>query len=114
LADINKDTVDFMPNFDETEKEPTVLDVNIGNAIDAFSKDEITPNEGHPVTEITEEPEMEQPAEKKEEELPFEKFFGVKPEGRTTEKISLIPPDDFEEDDDELKFRGFFKKKNKK
>ena len=25
LADINKDTVDFMPNFDETEKEPTVL-----------------------------------------------------------------------------------------
>ncbi|MCD8224924.1 MAG: DNA gyrase subunit A [Clostridiales bacterium] len=25
LADINKNTVDFMPNFDETEKEPTVL-----------------------------------------------------------------------------------------
>jgi DNA gyrase subunit A len=25
LADINKDTVDFMPNFDETEKEPTIL-----------------------------------------------------------------------------------------
>ena len=25
LADINKDTVDFSPNFDETEKEPTVL-----------------------------------------------------------------------------------------
>lgn len=25
LADINKDTVDFDPNFDETEKEPTVL-----------------------------------------------------------------------------------------
>ena len=25
LADINKDTVDFMPNFDETEKEPMVL-----------------------------------------------------------------------------------------
>lgn len=24
-ADINKDTVDFVPNFDETEKEPTVL-----------------------------------------------------------------------------------------
>ncbi len=24
-ADINKDTVDFIPNFDETEKEPTVL-----------------------------------------------------------------------------------------
>ena len=25
LADINKDTVDFAPNFDDTEKEPTVL-----------------------------------------------------------------------------------------
>ena len=25
LADLNKDTVDFVPNFDETEKEPTVL-----------------------------------------------------------------------------------------
>ena len=25
LADINKDTVDFVPNFDETEKEPAVL-----------------------------------------------------------------------------------------
>ena len=25
LADIGKDTVDFVPNFDETEKEPIVL-----------------------------------------------------------------------------------------
>ena len=25
LADINKDTVDFQPNFDETEREPVVL-----------------------------------------------------------------------------------------
>ena len=25
LADINKETVDFVPNFDETEKEPSVL-----------------------------------------------------------------------------------------
>ena len=25
IADINKDTVEFVPNFDETEKEPTVL-----------------------------------------------------------------------------------------
>ena len=25
LADINKDTVDFVPNFDDTENEPTVL-----------------------------------------------------------------------------------------
>ena len=30
LADINKDTVDFAPNFDETEKEPTVLPSRYG------------------------------------------------------------------------------------
>ena len=29
LADLDKDVVDFMPNFDETEKEPTVLPVKI-------------------------------------------------------------------------------------
>ncbi|GFI71046.1 hypothetical protein IMSAG250_00233 [Clostridiales bacterium] len=104
-------------DISEPEKEPSMIDVNLDHAIDAFSKDEITPVEGHPVAEITEEPEMEQPAENvesSEEELPFETFFNVKAEGRTNEKISLIPPDDFEEDDDELKFRGFFKKKNKK
>lgn len=33
LADINKDTVDFMPNFDETEKEPVVLPVRVPNLL---------------------------------------------------------------------------------
>ena len=33
LADINKDTVDFDPNFDETEKEPEVLPVKIPNLL---------------------------------------------------------------------------------
>ncbi len=33
LADINKDTVDFMPNFDETEKEPTVLPARFPNLL---------------------------------------------------------------------------------
>ena len=33
LADINKDTVDFIPNFDETEKEPTVLPARIPNLL---------------------------------------------------------------------------------
>ncbi|MBQ5951544.1 MAG: DNA gyrase subunit A [Lachnospiraceae bacterium] len=33
LADINKDTVDFVPNFDETEKEPTVLPSRIPNLL---------------------------------------------------------------------------------
>ncbi|MCR4675236.1 MAG: DNA gyrase subunit A [Lachnospiraceae bacterium] len=33
LADINKDTVDFMPNFDETEKEPTILPARYPNLL---------------------------------------------------------------------------------
>ena len=33
LADINKDTVDFAPNFDETEKEPVVLPVKVPNLL---------------------------------------------------------------------------------
>ena len=33
LADNNKDTVDFQPNFDETEKEPTVLPSRIPNLL---------------------------------------------------------------------------------
>ncbi len=32
-ADINKDTVDFAPNFDETEKEPTVLPSRFPNLL---------------------------------------------------------------------------------
>ncbi len=31
LADLDKDVVDFMPNFDETEKEPVVLPVRLPN-----------------------------------------------------------------------------------
>ena len=33
LADINKNTVDFVPNFDETEKEPTVLPARFPNLL---------------------------------------------------------------------------------
>ena len=33
LADIGKDTVDFVPNFDETEKEPTVLPSRFPNLL---------------------------------------------------------------------------------
>ena len=33
LADINKDTVDFVPNFDETEKEPMVLPSRFPNLL---------------------------------------------------------------------------------
>ena len=33
IADINKNTVDFIPNFDETEKEPTVLPARYPNLL---------------------------------------------------------------------------------
>ena len=33
LADINKNTVDFVPNFDETEKEPSVLPSRFPNLL---------------------------------------------------------------------------------
>ena len=33
VADINKDTVDFVPNFDETEKEPAVLPARFPNLL---------------------------------------------------------------------------------
>ncbi len=33
LADLDKDVVDFVPNFDETEKEPSVLPVRVPNLL---------------------------------------------------------------------------------
>ncbi len=33
LADIEKDTVDFIPNFDETEQEPMVLPTRVPNLL---------------------------------------------------------------------------------
>ncbi len=33
LADLDKDVVDFVPNFDETEKEPSVLPVRVPNVL---------------------------------------------------------------------------------
>lgn len=33
LADLDKNVVDFMPNFDETEKEPVVLPVKVPNLL---------------------------------------------------------------------------------
>lgn len=93
----------------EEDEEPDVKE-----AIDAFSQD---PADDGEVTEINEEPEMEQQENDEEEDgqhLPFEDFFHVKPEGvRTSEKISLIPPDEEDDEDGGVKFKGFFKKKRK-
>ena len=33
LADLDKDIVNFVPNFDETEKEPEVLPVRVPNLV---------------------------------------------------------------------------------
>ena len=33
LADLDKDVVDFIPNFDATEKEPSVLPVKVPNIL---------------------------------------------------------------------------------
>ena len=33
LSDMDKNVVDFMPNFDETEKEPVVLPVRVPNLL---------------------------------------------------------------------------------
>ena len=33
LADLDKNVVDFVPNFDETEKEPVVLPVRVPNLL---------------------------------------------------------------------------------
>jgi len=97
---------------EETEEleiiEEDASEGDVKTALDAFTKDEITPiTEDAKITEINEPAELEEP-----EEQPFESFFNVKHEGRTKEKISLVPPED-DDDDDDLKFRGFFRKKKK-
>ena len=38
LADLDKDVVDFIPNFDETEKEPSVLPVKVPNILDQWCR----------------------------------------------------------------------------
>ena len=88
------------------------------DAVEAFSKDEITPIDTSKafVPEIEEEPEMEESLFDKDEDekLPFESYFNVNKEDAhfdKTQTISLVPPEDGDEDDGEPKFKGIFKKK---
>lgn len=118
LTEVNSEEDGSETETEETEEIEEIEEVTpeeVHSALDAFSKDEITPvSDEVPIAEISEEPEMEQ-IENHDSELPFESFFNVKhSEGRTNEKISLIPPDDYEEEEENLKFRGFFKKKKDK
>lgn len=106
------ESLEKSPAYDEAETEdeeesvpPTEEEVQ--SALNAFTADEITPVEqtATAIPEIEDEPEFESG-------LAFESFFNVdKNAGNTNETISLIPPDDEDDEDEGSKFKGFFKKK---
>lgn len=86
-------------------------------AVAAFSQNEFTPiDTSLPyIPEINEDAQMEDEGslfdDDNASQLPFESYFNVKKEDAHSDRsqtISLIPPED---DDDEPKFKGFFKKK---
>ncbi len=56
LADLDKDVVDFVPNFDETEKEPAVLPVKIPNLLingsDGIAVGMVTSTPPHNLSEV--------------------------------------------------------------
>ena len=98
--------------FEEDEDEP----LDPMEAVEAFSQNEITPIEKSAVPEISEDADMENDESLFDEgdQLPFENYFNINREDVHNDKsqtISLIPPEDDEDEDDEPKFKGFFKKK---
>ena len=95
----------YAPLHEEIIEPPTEEEVS--NALDAFSADEITPidESASSIPVIEDEPEFEST-------MPFEEYFKVdRSVENTDETLSLIPPDDEDEDDGATKFKGFFKKK---
>ncbi len=85
-------------------------------AVEAFSTDEITPiTDAHIIPEIREEAQMEESSLfENNNEQPFESYFKIKREDDSTDRsetISLVPPESDDDNDDEPKFKGFFKKK---
>ena len=98
--------------FEEDEDEP----LDPMEAVEAFSQNEITPIEKSAVPEISKDADMENDESLFDEgdQLPFENYFNINREDVHNDKsqtISLIPPEDDEDEDDEPKFKGFFKKK---
>ena len=98
--------------FEEDEDEP----LDPMEAVEAFSQNEITPIDHTAVPEISEDADMENDESLFDEgdQLPFENYFNINREDVHNDKsqtISLIPPEDDEDEDDEPKFKGFFKKK---
>ena len=105
-------TTDDDDEFEENEDEQ----LDPMEAVEAFSQNEITPIDKSAVPEISEDADMENDDSLFDEgdQLPFENYFNVNREDVHNDKsqtISLIPPEDDEDEDDEPKFKGFFKKK---
>lgn len=76
-------------------------------AVEAFSKNDAVRDEDS-------SSDAEKSLFDKENQLPFESYFNVNKEdvhGDRTQTISLVPPEDEEDGDEEPKFKGFFKKK---
>ena len=90
---------------EEDEELPSAEEVE--DALASFTNDEITPvdENAKSIPVIEDEPEFES-------EMPFENFFNVnKGHENIDETISLIPPEDDEDDNENSRFKGFFKKK---
>ena len=86
-------------------------------AVEAFSQNQITPiKSDSPIPEISEDADMEDDDDLFDNsgELPFEAYFNVNQQDVHNDKsqtISLIPPEDDEDDEPQPKFKGIFKKK---
>ena len=83
LADLDKDVVDFVPNFDETEKEPSVLPVKIPNFL-------INGSEGIAVGMTT-----STPPHNLAEVIDAELAYLADPEITTAELMKIMPGPDF-------------------
>ncbi len=83
LADLDKDVVDFMPNFDETEKEPVVLPVQVPNFL-------INGSEGIAVGMAT-----STPPHNIKEVIEAEKAYIKNPEISLSKLMEYLPGPDF-------------------
>lgn len=112
----NQSTEPPVITTDDEEFEEDEEPLDPMEAVEAFSQNEITPIEKSAVPEISEDADMENDESLFDEgdQLPFENYFNINREDVHNDKsqtISLIPPEDDEDEDDEPKFKGFFKKK---
>ena len=83
LKDLDKDTVDFIPNFDETEKEPSVLPVRIPNFL-------VNGSEGIAVGMTT-----STPTHNLAEVIDTMEYYMDQPEAGTEELLQILHGPDF-------------------